>query len=138
MNFRDAVSHLVGFDPSETDDMLLGELVARLSIIGRDNRPRCPQCGRPSSRNGSNAAGGHRYRCAGCKKVFIHGGPGKGQPLPAGKAVELVRLVDEGSSIRAACAELGVAKSTGRKAVKRVAGIRHDQIMKGNYHADGN
>lgn len=41
----------------------------------------CPQCDRPSSKNGVNRSGSQRYYCANCKKSFTDSSLKQGRPL---------------------------------------------------------
>lgn len=79
--------------------------------------PSCPKCGGPSVRWGRDGGGAQRFRCKACAATFAVRPvrPLGTMRLPTEKAVMVVSLLVEGSSIRSA---------------ERVTGVHRDTIMR--------
>lgn len=74
----------------------------------------CPCCSQPSRKIGFTASGTQRFRCDDCKKSFT---PQKNSPLgvmrlPMDKAILVLNMLLEGSSIRSVSRITGVDKTT--------------------------
>src|ERR1700674_2816642 len=74
----------------------------------------CPSCQLEGRKFGKNRYGNQRYQCLTCRKTFsdLPTKPLDEMRLPLDKALNVLGLLTEGMSIRAASRRTGVAKGT--------------------------
>lgn len=72
----------------------------------------CPHCQRKSGKFGTTRDGQQRYRCKDCKKSFSEPKPLPGMATPIDRAVQVLKMLLEGVSIRATSRLTGVNKQT--------------------------
>lgn len=72
----------------------------------------CPTCSTPTRKNGFTKCGTQRYRCDGCKKSFAEEKPLGLHRIPMEKAVMVLNLLLEGSSVRSVERLTGIGKRT--------------------------
>lgn len=90
----------------------------------------CHNCQITAKKFGKDRKGNQRYRCAGCKKTFseIQDRPLGTMRLPMDKALQVLRLLVEGVSIRSAERITGVEKKTILSLLERV-GERCEMLL---------
>jgi len=74
----------------------------------------CPSCGNPARRFGFNRNGSRRYRCGVCRRTFTdpQSRPADNRRLPLSRAVDVLRQLLEGNSLRSTHRLTGVARNT--------------------------
>lgn len=72
----------------------------------------CPTCNTPARKNGFTKCGTQRFRCDACRKSFAAEKPLGLMRIPMDKAVMVLHLLLEGSSVHSVSRVTGIDKNT--------------------------